>query len=382
MAVVLIEGFDNYPADGWSGEDLTSFGAGNPSGSGQVSPRVGNGKGWQVSIGSGGVSTSAYRYRKVLPSTYSTLIAGFALLRVNSRTDTDVISFSQTGGTSILSMRLDSNTAPYLFSNAGGGVTKTLDVAGFQALGGWNYYEIKVVIAGGSSTVEMWINGVRQIAPATLNCGSTNIGSFAIQSAGGGGSLSNQFDDIYCADTTGPAPRNTFLGDCRVQTIYPTAAGNSTTWTPNTATNWQDVKEPFVPDNDTTYVSSSTPGAVDTYTTGDLDALTGTIFGVQVNVYARKDDAGTRIVAPVIRQGGTDYVGSNIGLTTTYASSRQIYQQDPTGADWTIANVNADEFGVKMVAPFIARPINIALAPALATRARRKTKSFLPQVVL
>lgn len=375
MAVVLIEGFDCYPAYGWASEDLTAFGAGG-NGSGQGSPRVGSGKCWQVSVGSGGVSLSAWRYRKVLPSTYSTIIAGFALRRIDSRTDTDVFNFSQTGGTAILSLRLDSNTAPYLFSNAGS-VSKTLDVAGFQALSGWNFYEIKVVIAGGSSTVEMWINGVQQIASATLNCGSTNVGSVAVLSAGGGSTLSNQFDDIYCVDTTGPSPRNTFLGDCRVQTIYPTGAGNSTMWTPNTATNWQDVKEPFVPDDDTTYVASSTASAIDTYVAGDLDTAAGTIFGVQTNVYARKDDAATRIVAPVIRQGGTDYVGNDIGLATSYASGRQIYQQDPTGSDWTVANVNGDEFGIKVIAgPALARPADVTFA-TFAPQKRGVPKSRL-----
>jgi hypothetical protein len=129
----------------------------------------------------------------------------------------------------------------------------------------------------------------------------------------------------------------------------PNGAGAHSAWTPNGATpNYACVDETTA-DGDTTYVSDSTPGDIDTYAFADVDA-SATVYGVQTNLYARKDDAGTRQIAPVVRQSGTDYVGTTVTLGSSYSFYSQIYNQDPTAADWTAAHVNADEFGVKEIA--------------------------------
>jgi hypothetical protein len=103
------------------------------------------------------------------------------------------------------------------------------------------------------------------------------------------------------------------------------------------------------PTDDTTYVSDSTPGDIDSYTVTDIDGG-ATVYAVQTNMWARKDDAATRQIAPVIRQASTDYVGTTVTLGTTYQYYSQLYDKDPTAAAWTAANVNSDEFGVKEIA--------------------------------
>jgi len=82
----------------------------------------------------------------------------------------------------------------------------------------------------------------------------------------------------------------------------------------------------------------------------NLSTTGGSVFAVQTVLAARKDDAGVRQIAPVIRQSTTDYDGTTVTLSSTYDQYRQIYPQDPTATNWTIANVNADEFGVKTIA--------------------------------
>ncbi len=67
-------------------------------------------------------------------------------------------------------------------------------------------------------------------------------------------------------------------------------------------------------------------------------------------MYARKDDAAVRQIAPVIRQAGSDNVGATVTLSSTYQFFQQIYNQDPTAADWTPTTFNADEFGIKEIA--------------------------------
>jgi hypothetical protein len=84
----------------------------------------------------------------------------------------------------------------------------------------------------------------------------------------------------------------------------------------------------------------------------NLSMATGTVFAVQTNLIARKDDAGLRTIAPVIRTGGTDYAGTTTAaLGASYLDYTQLYdRQDPVAADWSVTTVNGMEVGVKEVA--------------------------------
>jgi hypothetical protein len=84
----------------------------------------------------------------------------------------------------------------------------------------------------------------------------------------------------------------------------------------------------------------------------NLATATGTVFAVQTNLTSRKDDAGTRTIAPVVRIGSTNYDGTTTAaLGSSYADYTQLYDRlDPSGATWTISTVNAMETGVKEIA--------------------------------
>jgi hypothetical protein len=259
-----------------------------------------------------------------------------------------IFGFATDTGTEIASVRLDTSEAPYI-NNTVGVTTKALDTAGFtHPITAWNYYELRVKINGASGEVELKINGVQAIATYTMNLGSTNIGSVFLQGfvVNQGTTEGNIFDDIYVVDTS-TTPNNTFLGDCRVDVIVPSGAGNQTNFTPSAGANYAAVDDLTVNDGDTTTVSSSVVGDVDLYTFGDLSASSAQVFAVSSCIYAKKSDAGARSVASVIRQGGTDYVGTSFALATGYAVYEQVRNQDPTGSAWTVTNVNGDQFGLK-----------------------------------
>lgn len=330
MAVVLIEGFDHLLA-----ANLTS-------------------KGWTVAPnsmqagrfdGQCARATSA-AIPKALPSTYSTLFGGFAWrVQTVASSAQDLFFVRDTaGGTNLMRIGYDA-TGKLSIRNSGGTVIATGTTVLTTAT--WYYIEFKLVIAGASGTIEIHLNGASEITTTTGNFGSTNAGAIVLQAPGTSGN--SDYDDLYILDTTGSAPQNTFLGDVRVETIYPTADGNHTQWTPNSgSTHYTQVDEAQA-DGDTSYVSDSTPGDLDTYAFGDID--TGaTVFAVQRNIYARKDDANTRQIAPVTRQSGTDYVGTTVTLSSSYVTYSQLDNQDPTGSNWTPTTVNADEFGVKEIA--------------------------------
>jgi hypothetical protein len=211
------------------------------------------------------------------------------------------------------------------------------------------YYHIglEVVHHASAGSVRLQVNGADAIPLTTgLNTGATPGGIVVRQHAG---SATTDFSDIYVLDGTGSAPWNALLGDCKVETPRPTAEGAHSDFTPSTGTDNALLVDETTPNGDTDYNSSGAVNSLDTMVTSDLATTGGTIFAVQHIMVARKTDAGLRQVAPVIRQGGTDYVGTTQTLGTTYTQLRQIYQQDPAAANWTVSNVNADEFGYKLV---------------------------------
>jgi hypothetical protein len=335
MTLLMLEGFDHvgaganiYLKPNWSGGS-GSTGAGRFGGLCSI-------------IVAGATSRSVF-YSFGTPVT--TVIIGFAYLYSGGGTLTFMNLQTVASGT-VASFNLDA-TGHILAKNSGGTTIGT----GTTVInsGAWNYIEIKLFVNAGtpaSGTVEVHVNGAVDIASTAGNFGSTGVSKFGISSNNSG--QDHRWDDVYACDTVG-AVTNTFLGDVRVATVYGTSDGAHTQWTPTGGgAHYTQVNE-VTPDGDTTYVSDNTPGDLDSYGFGDIDGG-ATVYGVQVNLYARKDDAATRQIAPVIRQASTDYVGNTQTLNTSYAFYNQLYEQDPTVANWTPVNVNADEFGVKEIA--------------------------------
>jgi hypothetical protein len=203
----------------------------------------------------------------------------------------------------------------------------------------WNYYEVKITI-GTSAAFEVRINGSSSAEiSGTGNFGTNNLDEirFDVNEIG---AVGIQVDDVYAND-------GTFLGDIVVRTLYPNADGTHQQWTPDVAgTHYTRVNEHHI-DGDGSFVYDSTAGHIDSYGMDDLPGVT--VYGVQLNLGARKGDAGLREVAPLIRQSGTDYVGTTFTLSSDYDFYSWILDQDPTSADWTVATVNADECGVKTI---------------------------------
>lgn len=217
----------------------------------------------------------------------------------------------------------------------------------------WVYLELGMHIANVSGTVSARLNGVEimSFTGDTDADSSTVADRLVLTKPGSNGE--ERWDDLYVCDGTGGAPSNTFLGDIRVETLYPNGNGNSSVLVGsdgNSVDNYLLVDEASVPDDDTTYVESSTVGDKDTYAMTNLTPTTGTVYGVQPIPWARKTDAGTRSIVSVARLSGTEVDSSDKVLTTSYAYYRDIRETKPGGGSWSITDVNNAEFGVKVTA--------------------------------
>lgn len=225
----------------------------------------------------------------------------------------------------------------------------------------WRYLEAKVVCDNTVGEYEVKIDGVTEMADtgvdtqAQATAAVDRINFMANDDRGDTAIIACYCDDIYVCDSvdsgvTG-APNNDFLGDVKVQTLMPNGNGNTSNFVGSDADstdNYLLVDEVPSGDGDTTYVESSTVSDKDTYAYENLASAAGTVYGMMLSPFARKTDAGTREICTITRLAGTEEDGPNQPLSAGYVFKSDIREADPAGIQWTVANVNAAEFGVKV----------------------------------
>lgn len=296
---------------------------------------------------------------KILDGNYTELIAGCAIALGGGG---DLIGLYDTTAslTQVLLYANGTELRVYRGNPAEGSAVILASVPGAlsNAYGTENYYEIRSLIDNTVGTVEVRINGDTVVS---LTGQDTERSSNAFASGVYLGNITlntthnNNHDDFYVCDTTDSGipgrPNDDFLGDIHIETCYANGNGNSSQFDGsdgNQIDNYLLVDETS-PDSDTTYVESPDIGDKDTYAFSNLIASTGTIYGVQLNPFAKKTASGTRSIKTVAREsGGTEEDGPEQFLGTSYVYYSDIRDGDPDGVAWTIASVNAAEFGQKV----------------------------------
>jgi len=218
----------------------------------------------------------------------------------------------------------------------------------------FQFLEFKITLSPTVGTIDVIRDGVALSAPATgLNTGLAAAWSgFVLGRCESNVSVSMNwdFDDVYVCDGAGSAPWNTFLGDCRVDVRVPTAEGTTIGWTPLSGSDNALMVDEALDNGDTDYNATSTLDAIDTFVVQDAPIPGAAIYGVQHVLNMKKADAGVCTVAPVIRHSTTDYPGTALSPSMTYAPLTQVQPTNPgTAAQWIEADFNAAEFGYKRV---------------------------------
>lgn len=271
----------------------------------------------------------------------ATLVAGMRFRRTDYHTATVLIAFYDST-TLQCEVRLDANDRLVITRNGTVLATSTDTIS----LNVWYYLEFKVTIANSGGYAEARINGVNWVDFTGDTQTTANATADGVRFANTSNAGNVDVDDIYVLDSNGAA-NNDFLGDCRVEGLLPSGAGNYAQFTPSAGSNYENVDED-AQDGDSTYNESDTNGHMDTFAMGNLTSTSGSIYGLQWLAHARKTDGGARVMRRLIRQGGSDYEGSDVSLADTYAYYREMLEQDPdTSAAWTISGVNAVEAGYK-----------------------------------
>lgn len=232
----------------------------------------------------------------------------------------------------------------------------TLSTSASAVSAGTTYYcEFKATISDAAGSYSLRINGAVFTSGSgvdTKNTANATANQIAIGAAQNRAQGNFDIDDLYICDGAGSS-NNDFLGDVRVDCYMPSGNGNSSQLAGsdgNSTDNYALVDEASQ-NGDTDYVQSATVNQKDTYDFTDMSHTPASIFGVQVNMVAKKDDSGNRSICAVTRSGGSDTDGATQALSTSYVVYTEIRETDPnTAAAWTRTNLNNAEFGVKVAA--------------------------------
>lgn len=339
MALLFMDGFDHYATADMTKKWTT------------VNAMTINSTGGRRNGGYVATSLGTSAFGKTFPSSYSTIIVGFAFRYTGSsaslydaialkESTTSHLTLSVQPSSGKVTLRRGTNTGTLLATS-----TATLSAST------WYYFELKATINDTTGAYDFRINGVTDFSATnvdTRNAGTSGVID-NITTLAGGSSITSSWDDLYVCDTSG-STNNNFLGDCRIDTLLPTGDGNYTQFTPSTGTSHYALVDESTP-NTTDYNSSATSGNRDSYTYPDLTSLTSqTIYGVQICAAALKSDAGARSLGTMSRLSSTDKDGTGATLSTSQTYICEIQETDPSGSAWTQTNVNAAEFGVKVTA--------------------------------
>lgn len=222
----------------------------------------------------------------------------------------------------------------------------------------WRYIELKVYTSGSAGTVDIHIDQSSVISLSGLD---TYVSS-AYQTSWRLWALDSgqvKFDHLHFLDGSG-AKNNDFLGLKQVRTVFPGAVGDYEDWTPSAGDNYECVDEDVI-DDLTSYVSTNVSGRQDLYGYPDITALQMPegIAGVQVNTDCART-GGTTFGLLVVALGAKLYVMPPAvdGAPPTYPlytvdhsdfqTITSVMESNADEADWTRANFNTTQFGVKI----------------------------------
>lgn len=287
-----------------------------------------------------------YRFTPVASCMINTRMRSSTLSGDANSTTSDVIAFyGDSGGTRHLTFCLLTDGSVRVRRGTGAGTILGTSAIGLVVANVWFDLEMRVTIADAGGRVQVWINGdstpVIDFTGDTKNAGTNTTVDQVLWSRANTGNM--EVSDLVVRDDT------TFVGPLRVATSLPTGAGTHTDLTPSPAVaNYLNVDEQ-TPDGATSFNAGVTEGDIDTYAMGDLPAGTWDVLAVQWTAHVQKSDAGAKFGRPVLRVGGTDYVGASQALPATYAARTEIFNTSPdTATTWTEAEVDALEAGIEV----------------------------------
>lgn len=222
-------------------------------------------------------------------------------------------------------------------------------VAGVIQTNVWHYIEWEWVCSATVGRMTVKVDGVTVLNLTNQNtfnsaggAATATADSWVMGNQINRGWTSLDYDDLYEEDT------GASLGQCRVETLRPTADTATKQWTPDTGVvNFSRVNANLA--QSATFVQASVVGNLDLYDIADLSATPATVHGVKYNVFAQKTDVATRKIAAVGDIGGTQQISADLNLPGGGVNMLSaVAVTKPGGGAWAFADVNSLRIGPKV----------------------------------
>jgi hypothetical protein len=345
MALLWLDGCDTYTA---IADAAARYAGSNTAGMGisTTSGRFGGG-----CIHPGALSSASYLGPVTVPHTGANpIFVGGAIYPPTGNNAAMLVLYNSTAASNNQELTLYYGSG-FFHLYRGPLITLVATASAGTTSGIWHHLECRATCADSGGTFELRIDGVTLINytgdtrySTTGTAGFDRVYFCSNNSALSGGA----WDDLYVMDDTGSVA-NTWLGDCRVNTLAPTS-DSAVQFTRSTgASNYLTLDEGRH-NSDTDYVESATVGHIDKYGYADLAAAVATVYGLQVITWAKKTDATARTMRNKLYSGATTTDGSSYALLTTYAPFAQLTTLNPDGSvQWTPTTVNAALAGFEVV---------------------------------
>lgn len=339
MSLLWIDGFDNYGNTTGSAPAPTGIVGRKYTVAGESSMRVRNGRLGHYSLN---LPATATTVTKGSLTTNDTVVIGFAVYFTALGASTNS-SFCTLLDGATTNVRLTINDVGNIIIYSGSSILATVTLG--LSINTWYYFELKVKTATTTGTWEL------RLGQTVVSSGSGTTKSGSHDYSDGfmftGSSFQQCYiDDLYFLDASG-SYNTDFLGNMRIQCVYPNADGSSAQFTPSANASHYTLVDEAECDDDTTYIEDSVSGHSDLFNFEDITAI-GIIKGVFVSVDCRETDANSFNFKIQCKSNSTLANGSSqVVGSTTYLTKNQLFELDPnTNTVWTNTDFNAAEFGI------------------------------------
>jgi hypothetical protein len=213
------------------------------------------------------------------------------------------------------------------------------------------WVEVGITVDATTGVVYVAVDGATDISLTVQDTNQT-ANEYATQIRFGEGAAASAtvaftLGDLYQIDATGGV-NDTPLGMVRIRDVVAAGAGTTAQWTPNTGTGAAAIDD-ATPDDDTTYIASSTVGQISSFDFGNLSGTIASIPFVSVSTYGKRTDAGARAISHYVKVAAD--VDNSAALTHAagaYDWQHSQYDVQPDASAWNSTDFNAAEFGVEV----------------------------------
>lgn len=292
-------------------------------------------------FGGGAVKfTSNQHMEKAVAGTPQTCVVSFRINRAVPLSTQFFIYIDNSVGGALFKLRQQSGSQVDVY--AAGAVVGTFTLP----VGSWEWVSIKVKASNSVGAIDIEVGGVNvftfagdTVSFGTETCVNVRLGGNALNG-------NETYDDIFITDIAGSAPFNDLLPDTRIETLLPDAAGDSALFTATPAVaNYLNVDD-AAPDDDTTYVESSTLADKDLHNLAAIPFTVATIDVVNVFALAKNPLGGGAALKLLAKENVTEGAGAAQSLASGYGYLNELFLVNPdTAAAWTETQVNAMQAG-------------------------------------